>query len=276
MKKVHPTKTRIKKQIPHFHPIVSIIALVLGVLGTLLITHVLAQTVSNTIFACVQKETGSLRVVPSDTSCHPDETTLTWNQQGPQGPVGPVGPQGPAGNGGSSPFGIYVCGGCNYTFSGQLDNGAFVSGKDFSNAYLASSQFDNLTNDTSFHPNVTNTKFSNAILTQSKFTNADVSNSNFTNADLRSASFAGAIAVNTIFTNANLSTWIPIGGDFKQATDFSNANLTNANFTGANLTGATNMSTANIAGVIWSNTICPDRTNSRTNGTSPESCVGHL
>jgi hypothetical protein len=57
--------------------------------------------------------------------------------------------------------------------------------------------------------------------------------------------------------------------------NLTNANLTNANLTSANLAGAT-FTGANVTGVLWSNTTCPDSTNSGTNGSSPESCVGHL
>jgi hypothetical protein len=36
------------------------------------------------------------------------------------------------------------------------------------------------------------------------------------------------------------------------------------------------MDRAALTGVIWSHTTCPDGTNGATNGTSPESCIGHL
>jgi len=32
---------------------------------------------------------------------------------------------------------------------------------------------------------------------------------------------------------------------------------------------------ADVTDAIWSNTTCSDDTNSSTNGTSPESCIGH-
>ncbi len=62
--------------------------------------------------------------------------------------------------------------------------------------------------------------------------------------------------------------------------DLTGANLAGANLTGANLS-AVNLTRANLTGailkaVIWGKTICPDGSHSNTNGTSPESCVGHL
>jgi uncharacterized protein YjbI with pentapeptide repeats len=58
-----------------------------------------------------------------------------------------------------------------------------------------------------------------------------------------------------------------------QMANFSNANLTNTDFTDANLQGAVGMDTATRTGVIWSNTTCPDGTNSDNNGNT---CEGHL
>jgi len=50
------------------------------------------------------------------------------------------------------------------------------------------------------------------------------------------------------------------------------ASLQNANLTGANLTGA-DVAGANLGKVTWSNTTCPDGTNSNTDAGT---CVGHL
>jgi len=58
------------------------------------------------IHACVQRHSGGLRIVGPEDRCHPDESALTWNRNGPQGPAGPQGvagpsgPQGPAGTAG--------------------------------------------------------------------------------------------------------------------------------------------------------------------------------
>ncbi|MDQ1511093.1 MAG: hypothetical protein QOG50_2937, partial [Actinomycetota bacterium] len=51
------------------------------------------------------------------------------------------------------------------------------------------------------------------------------------------------------------------------------ANLTDANLTDANLTNAINMVTAIVTGVPWSNTTCPDGTNSNSHGNTS---AGHM
>ena len=88
---------------------------------------------------------------------------------------------------------------------------------------------------------------SNAILVGANGTGADLSNANLNKADLSGANLSGA--------------------------NLSGANLNGVDLTGANLTGATTTG-ANFNMVTWSNTICPDGTNS--NASQPETCVGHL
>jgi hypothetical protein len=46
---------------------------------------------------CVSNASGVLRVIAPGAACRPDETAITWNQQGPKGDVGPQGPAGPQG-----------------------------------------------------------------------------------------------------------------------------------------------------------------------------------
>lgn len=61
-----------------------------------------------------------------------------------------------------------------------------------------------------------------------------------------------------------------VGADLRDA-DLSNADLTGANLTNADLTGAT-LKRALLTDVTWSNTICPDGTNSDR---AKNSCAGH-
>jgi probable HAF family extracellular repeat protein len=78
---------------------------------------------------------------------------------------------------------------------------------------------------------------------------------------LNSADLSGTNLKDANLARANLS-----GANLK------GANLAGANLANANLTGA-KLGRANVKGVIWSNTICPDGTNSDAhNGT----CNGHL
>ena len=55
---------------------------------------------SATIYACVDQERGSMRLLLPPDVCHPTrEFMISWNAAGTgsQGPIGPMGPQGPAG-----------------------------------------------------------------------------------------------------------------------------------------------------------------------------------
>lgn len=72
------------------------------------------------------------------------------------------------------------------------------------------------------------------------------------NADLAHADLTAAVLYDADLTGADLT-----------AVDFTNVNLFLADVSGADFTGVT-----------WSNSICPDGTNSDTNGSS--SCQGHL
>ncbi|HET8632079.1 MAG TPA: hypothetical protein VFL91_32020, partial [Thermomicrobiales bacterium] len=53
------------------------------------------------IYACVNNNSGTVRIVGAKTTCNKAETSLTWNTQGPRGEMGPQGPEGPRGDTGS-------------------------------------------------------------------------------------------------------------------------------------------------------------------------------
>lgn len=112
----------------------------LGILGTLLVTHIFAQTTPQQIYACV-KDNGQVRIVSQNTPCKDNETTLSWNQQGPQGipgPTGVPGPQGSPGSGGS--FGLpFMCAFCKLT-----QYASTFQGKDFSNAQIVDGNLANV------------------------------------------------------------------------------------------------------------------------------------
>ena len=63
-----------------------------------------------------------------------------------------------------------------------------------------------------------------------------------------------------------------LAGAYLKDRNLKDANLKGANLTNANLAAA-NLEGANVKDVIWSNTICPDGTNSDANGGT---CIGHL
>jgi len=56
---------------------------------------VLGQTGGNgAIYACVNNNTGAIKIVTPQTACAKQETLIHWNEAGQQGPVGPQGPIG--------------------------------------------------------------------------------------------------------------------------------------------------------------------------------------
>lgn len=114
----------------------------------------------------------------------------------------------------------------------------------------------------------------------------DVANSDLRCANLATASFTGADFTNTDLSHSEMYAVDLTGATMTNAlllqSELTEANLTGANLTGANFTGAsmynTNLTEANLTGaifapaepntVIWSNTTCPDGSNSDTNGRS--------
>jgi subtilase family serine protease len=127
--------------------------------------------------------------------------------------------------------------------------------------------------------------------------NANLAGGYFINVALSLASLRGALLTNANFSGANLSgadlsnsnprARLPLSANFTRATlahaNLSNSNFRGATFTGANLSGAdlsnsnllgtTGLQTATLTNVIWSNTLCPDGSNSDQDGGT---CVGHV
>jgi phospholipase C len=118
----------------------------------------------------------------------------------------------------------------------------------------------------------------------------DWRNANEAGKNLKEWNLAGVLANDTAFTKANLDGAFLVDGVFEGATfrnaDLNGANLSGANLQGANLTGANlmnanfrhanltgaHLSGANVKGAIWSDTTCPDGSNTDDNGGS---CLGH-
>jgi len=103
--------------------VVGAVMLCALIAGAVMLTK--AQS-SSTIIGCVERRSGALRIVASESSCNPrHETSLSWQQQGPpgpagapgepgpQGPAGPTGPQGPPGDGAITALSTEVFGGDN-------------------------------------------------------------------------------------------------------------------------------------------------------------------
>jgi len=96
---------------------------------------------------------------------------------------------------------------------------------------------------------------------------ANLSDATFDTASLPGAQMYGANLARADLQHANLS-----HADLATA-DLHGANLLLANLTGADLREA-NLTGAILFAVTWSNTLCPDGTNTDSNGGG--SCVGHL
>ena len=164
--------------------------------------------------------------------------------------------------------------------------------------------FANLKNASLSYSNFSDASFVNANLRsadgifstfhRADFSNAAMSFAIFRQSDFTDAQFVGAQLTNTEFRYSDMSgvnltnAWIYGGGDWLMV-DLSYADLTNAmmydldlryaNLTGADLTAAdlaylnTSYGPADLTGVTWSNTTCPDGTNSDNNGNT---CMNNL
>jgi len=154
--------------------------------------------------------------------------------------------------GATGPAGVTaLCGGYPHAnVDWSIPNSGPQQGCNFDSANLAGMRFPggNLTN-AHLHGAI----LSNAFASAANFTGAYLVDANLSGANLTGANFTNAIVAGANLTNVNLA----------------NADLTGASIQSSTLTGAT------ITGVTWSGTTCPDGTVSDTNGSSPESCVGH-
>ena len=87
----------------------NIMTRVSGIAGAFVVTLALAPISADAqqIFACVNTNSGAVRIVAQGAACRTPESLVTWNVVGPQGPPGPAGPtgapgpQGPAGPAGA-------------------------------------------------------------------------------------------------------------------------------------------------------------------------------
>jgi hypothetical protein len=101
--------------------------------------------------------------------------------------------------------------------------------------------------------NLHGANLTNAYLLDANLSTANLGDANLSGATLTGANLTGAVVAGANVTNVNLTY----------------ANLTNASIQASNLTGT------KVDGVTWSHTTCPDSSVSTSNGTSPESCIGH-
>jgi hypothetical protein len=225
----------------------------------LVVTCTGASAEEKVIHGCYSRFMGHLRIVKSPDQCKRWETPISWNQQGEPGEQGPTGPEGPAGlqgpPGEPGPQGPQGPAGASVSRSlaeQQCADGQFVTGFDASGHIICSCGND-------FGADCAGNVLQgpDSLAPGAQLQNCDVlSGAQLVNMDLRGANLCGA----------NLS-----------GTDLTDGDLTGAILTGADLTRATlcgaDLRDAEVNGVSWGDTICPDCTNSNDNGGT---CEGHL
>ncbi len=224
------------------------------------------------ISGCYNTKNGKLRVIDQKTdSCNNEETAISWNESGPAGPAGPqgpaggVGPQGPQGvKGDPGTQGDVGPAGPAGAQGPQGDAGApgpaGPSGSpgpqgDVGPAGPAGAQGPQGVQG----PPGPSARLicGGCDLTRIWLTG------DYPDAWLKNADLAAANVQFTNLTRGNME-----GANFNQAT------LSAVNFTDADLLGATNMSKAVfLIPPTWSDTTCPDATNSDDNATG---CFGHF
>ncbi len=261
----------------------------------------------NLIHSCVNNTTGAVRIVALNTTCNSGETALNWNSKGLPGTGALVSNL----NGASinntdfsyrtlknDDFSGIGCSLNSNTFNHtdmrnvnltgcSLDNSRFsntdftvitmgnnslegvniADNSDLSNKDLTSDTFKVIAIDST---NLTGVNMSNHVFADGT---TFITNSNLTNANLSGVTFSVGSGAGIDFTNSNLSGTNFMGADFSTANTaiFSGITGSNTNFTNANLTSAITTG-ASLTSPIWSNTTCPDGTNSNSNGNT---CVGH-
>src|SRR5262249_60617597 len=77
----------------------NIMTRVARIAGAFVVTLALAPISAGAqqIFACVNANSGAIRIVAQGAACRSPESLVTWNVVGPQGPPGPAGPAGALG-----------------------------------------------------------------------------------------------------------------------------------------------------------------------------------
>jgi len=239
--------------------VVAIVALVMGFVGAGLATLASAHGGdTNLIHACLNPGNGTIYVVGANQSCSQNQTPLDWNIQGPQGlpgPQGPAGPQGPVGaTGPIGPVGLQGPTGSQGPQGAQgaqgpvgpaAPGGFITSGIGLITADLRDADLR--------YRNLVGFNLSAARLLDARLWGANLTNANLTSADLINAELNGAD-----LTNANLT----------------NVNMTNAVLLRTNLTNAhyDPVTPPIVTGVNYTNTTCPDGTNSDDHG---HTCSGH-
>lgn len=117
--------------------------------------------------------------------------------------------------------------------------------------------------------------FMAAIAVSVSFAGATVNTVNLQDAVLIGADFTGATVVQSNLSGTNLTNAVLKNASFTDTTfrnaTFTGANLSGATFAGATLKDAIGLNTATLTGVVWTQTTCPNGSNS---GSAGGTCVG--
>ncbi len=211
--------------------------------------------------------------------CLPDGSHgVLINSRGPSGPRASRGLPGPAGathNCSATPYPGIDLAACSLISAKLIRanlTGADLAGADLSDGEVNSSGA-NLTDANLIGANLTDANLSGqggdtgqtgATLTDANLTGADLTDADLFDADLSGANLTGANLTGASINNG--------GAADVESPDLSGADLTDANLTDADLSGA-DMQSAKLDGVTWSNTICPDGSNSNSDSGT---CAHHL
>ena len=169
-------------------------------------------------------------------------------------------------------------GGCDPDLSPTSLVGAIISRADLHGAKLCDA---NLTDADLHASNLRDVSFEDATLRNANLSSADLVGvsagfASFADTDLSNATWRDGDAVGGFFAGADLHRADLRGTDLRSArmagADLRYARLGGVDFTSTDLTGASWKHATGLSTAIWSDTTCPDGTNSDANGGT---CVGH-
>jgi uncharacterized protein YjbI with pentapeptide repeats len=292
------------------HVLYILFAFIAGSLVSIATTTVLAHGGDTSkLHSCVDDTTGAMRMVGENDTCPSGEHNVDWDKNA--SPSANVGFPFMCSLCLLTPFENKFAG--HDFSHAQIIKGDFTAGDftevNFNHAYLseidaqqavfedADFSYANIIGGGSGEgfrqTNFTNANFSHATLTgrfpEANLSNAsfsyasingpDMTDSNFTGTNFSHVTITGGIFRNANFSNADLTNATisdiqdnPPDGYFNNA-DFTNADLSNATITNASFRGAKNMDQANLTGITWINTNCPNGSNSDDDN---HSCDGNL
>jgi uncharacterized protein YjbI with pentapeptide repeats len=226
-----------------------------------------ASGANTTYYACLTTTRTLIKVGTVSPNCKNGSQLISWNSAGPQGPPGVQGPSGTTYDCTTAPYpgiDLAACDLENDSFAGAEMPGANLTDANLTNATLSGAQMYGANLSNAYMTGVTATSvqldsanLTDASLNNASFSGAEIEFANLDGTNLAGANFAGAYFIDSDFTGQVT---------FSTTTNFTNADLEDAHF-------SLDPQDTNPGSAIWSNTTCPDDTNSDDDGGT---CVGHL